>query len=188
MVNQNKISENLLRLVQNDLNTRERLMRDNQLTGGYHPEMEKVHRENAEALREVIIEIGFPGISKVGQKAYEAAWLIAQHSIAEPELMKLFFKLMSENEWDINKKHWAYLYDRIQYFQGKPQKFGTQMNADGSIYPVVDLEQLNELRSAHHLPVIPPEDLLRIGKIEDIDRIENEDPDYVQWRNSVGWK
>ncbi|MDR6487231.1 hypothetical protein J2799_001716 [Chryseobacterium vietnamense] len=178
----------LMRLAEKDLAVRERLLRDNLLSGGYHPEMEKVHRENAEALRQIIKEIGFPGISKVGQEASEAAWLIAQHAIAEPAFMKSFFELMTENRWDVNKKHWAYLNDRIQYFQGKPQRFGTQRNADGSIYPVMEPEQLNALRLEYDLPVIIPEDLKRIAKIEEIERIENENPNYVMWRDGAGWK
>jgi hypothetical protein len=188
MNNQHKTSEKLLQLAQNDMEVRERLMRNNQLSGGYHTEMEKVHRENAAALRQIINEIGFPGISKVGQEASEAAWLIAQHAIAEPAFMKSFFELMTENRRDVNKKHWAYLNDRIQYFQGKPQRFGTQLNADGSIYPVMDIEQLNALRLEYDLPVIPPEDLKRIAKIGEIERIENENPDYVMWRDGTGWK
>ncbi|WET50776.1 hypothetical protein PYS58_06495 [Chryseobacterium indologenes] len=187
-MNQHKISERLLQLAQNDLKVRERLMRNDQLIGGYHPEMEKVHRENAAALRQIIKEIGFPGISKVGTEASEAAWLIAQHAIAEPAFMKLFFELMTENSWDINKKHWAYLNDRILYFQGKPQRFGTQLNADGSIYPVMDPGRLNVLRMEYDLPIIPHKDLKRIAKIEEIERIENGNPDYVMWRDRVGWK
>ena len=98
-MNQHKISERLLQFAQNDLKVRERLMRNDQLIGGYHPEMEKVHRENATALRQIIKEIGFPGISKVGTEASEAACLIAQHAIAEPAFMKLFFELVTENSW-----------------------------------------------------------------------------------------
>jgi|GEM_PF-3189580 len=98
-MNQHKISERLLQFAQNDLKVRERLMRNDQLIGGYHPEMEKVHRENVTALRQIIKEIGFPGISKVGTEASEAACLIAQHAIAEPAFMKLFFELVTENSW-----------------------------------------------------------------------------------------
>jgi len=150
--------------------------------------MEAVHRANAAELTQIINEIGFPGISKVGKEANEAAWLIAQHNIAEPSFMKSFFKLMTENEWDINRKHWAYLYDRLQYFQGKPQRFGTQLNTDGSIHPVIDKEQLNTLRAEYGLQAISSDELSRIAKVEDIERIENENPDYLIWREGAGWK
>jgi len=54
----------LIRLVEKDLSVRERLFREKQLIGDYHPETEKIHRENAETLRKIICDIGFPGISK----------------------------------------------------------------------------------------------------------------------------
>jgi len=60
---------------------------------------------------------------------------------------------MIYNMEDVNKKHWAYLLDRIQYFQRKPQLFGTQLNADDSIYPVVNLEELKTLRLEYFLPM-----------------------------------
>lgn len=95
--------------------------------------MEKIHKENARHLRHIIEQIGFPTISKVGQEASEAAWLIVQHSISDPELMKSSYQLMFEDKSDINLKHLAFLFDRIQFFQGKPQKFGTQLSVSRSI-------------------------------------------------------
>lgn len=178
----------LLQLAAKDLEVRERLMNECSLGAGYHPEMEMVHRKNTETLRNIIEEIGFPGISKVGEEANEAAWLIVQHSIAEPQMMMDFYKMMSENGWDVNKKHMAYLYDRIQYFQGKPQKYGTQLNSDGSIYPVSDREQLNVLRMQFDLLPVSEADLKMIRPAEHIGYIEKQDPDYVIWRNSIGWK
>jgi len=52
----------------------------------------------------------------------------------------------------------------------------------------MDIEQVNALRLEYDLPIIPPEDLKRIAKIEEIERIENENPDYVMWRDGAGWK
>lgn len=89
-MNQNNITERLLRLAENDLAVREKLLNNNQLSGGYHPDMEAVHRTNAAELKQIINEIGFPGISKVGREANEAAWMIAQHDIAESAFMRLF--------------------------------------------------------------------------------------------------
>jgi hypothetical protein len=182
------VAKDLLQMKNKDLTTRERLLKEGKLSGGYHPEMEKVHRENAAQLRQIIKEIGFPTISKVGNEASEAAWLIIQHSIAEPEFMKHAYQLMSENISDIDLKNLTYLFDRIQYFQGAPQKYGTQFNADGSIYPVLDKYELNNLRTLHHLPLLSQTEIDRIAPIEDIERIENRNPDYILWRKHVGWK
>ena len=183
----NKFSKLLLELAEHDLSVRDRLLKDNKLMGGYHPEMESIHRDNAEKLREIIQEIGFPTISKVGKEANEAAWLIIQHSIAEPEFMKDAYRLMLENSNDTALKNLALLFDRIQFFQGKPQKFGTQLNADGTIYPVIDKSQLNELRMKSNLSIQSNEDIDHILPIEDIGKIENENPDYILWRKKAGW-
>ncbi|UOU97011.1 hypothetical protein MUU74_10945 [Chryseobacterium daecheongense] len=183
-----KFSEELIRLAKNDLQVRERLLSENKLSDGYHPEMEKIHKENARHLRQIIKQIGFPTISKVGQEGSEAAWLIIQHSISDPELMKSSYELMLENQSDINLKHLAFLFDRIQLFQGKPQKFATQLNSDGSIYPVINKDKINELRNKYHLPELSQKEIDKIPPIEHIESIERQNPDYIAWRQKVGWK
>lgn len=183
-----KFSEELIRLAKKDLKVRERLLRENKLSDGYHPEMEKIHKENAQHLKRIIDQIGFPTISKVGQEASEAAWLIVQHSISDPQFMKISYQLMLENQVDINLKHLAFLFDRIQFFQGKPQKFGTQFNSDGSIYPVINKDKINELRKEHLLPELLQEEIDKIPPVEHIESIESQNPDYITWRQKVGWK
>jgi hypothetical protein len=183
----NNFSRELLELSEYDLSVRDRLLKENKLSGGYHPEMESVHRYNAQKLREIIQLIGFPTILKVGKEANKAAWLIIQHAIAEPEFMKEAYQLMLKNSNDNDLKNLAYLFDRIQFFQGKPQKFATQLNSDGTIYPVINKDEINELRIKNNLPILSPEEIDRILPIEDIERNENENPDYLLWRKKTGW-
>ncbi|SHK71133.1 DUF6624 domain-containing protein [Epilithonimonas mollis] len=187
-MNEDRTSKKLLQLLENDLAVRARLVNENNLTGVYHPEMEEVHKDNADELRQIIKEIGFPGISKVGKEASEAACLIIQHSIAEPAFMKACYQLMLENESDINKKYLAYLHDCILYFEGMPQRYGTQLNSDGTIYPVIDVEQLNDLRLQYGLTPVSQEDMGHILPTEDIEWLEAQNSGYTQWRNKVGWK
>ncbi|MDQ1095536.1 MULTISPECIES: DUF6624 domain-containing protein [Chryseobacterium] len=184
----NKFSEQLIQMAALDESVREKLLKENKLIGGYHPEMEYVHRQNADELKSVINEIGFPTISKVGEEAAEAAWLIVQHSIGEPEFMKDSYKQMLESRIDVNPANLAFLFDRIQFFQGKPQKYGTQLNADGSIYPVMDTDQLNALRQEHNLPPLPQDKISSILPSDKIEELENQNPDYVLWRKNAGWK
>jgi hypothetical protein len=94
--------------------------------------METLHIKNAEKLNEIIDEIGFPTIEKVGIEASESAWLIIQHSISKPEFMKKCLKLL-ENVAIENKdyeKNLASLTDRISVLEGKPQLYGTQFDWD----------------------------------------------------------
>lgn len=183
----NLFAKEIIALADLDLSVREKLLAAGEFSGGYHPEMEKVHKANAKRLREMIKEIEFPTISKVGKKASDAAWLIIQHSIGEPEFMKECLRMMDENIHDVNLKNRAYLYDRIQVFQGKPQKYGTQLIADGTPYPVEDRKILNELRRTVSLPPFSLEKINKIPKLEDIPKLESMDEDYTAWRKRVGW-
>ncbi|WP_294209890.1 DUF6624 domain-containing protein [uncultured Chryseobacterium sp.] len=184
----NEFSDQLIRMAACDQSVRERLLKENALRGGYHPEMESVHRENTGRLKAIIAEIGFPTISKVGEEAADAAWLIVQHSIGDPDFMKDSYREMLDSRMDINPANLAFLFDRIQYFQGEPQKYGTQLNADGSIYPVVDKDQLNTLRLENNLPALPQDRVADILPADQIEQLENQNPDYILWRKDAGWK
>lgn len=177
----------LIQLAENDLEVREKLSAEGKLADGYHPEMEKVHKANAKRLREIISEIGFPTIAKVGSKASDAAWLIIQHSIGEPEFMKEGYRMMIENSDDINPKNKAYLYDRIQVFQGNPQKYGTQLMMNGIPFPVEDIENLNRERKKVNLPLLSEKEIHQIPSSEEIPEIDGRDQGYIIWRKKVGW-
>lgn len=177
----------LIEMADKDLSVREKLLLAGELSGGYHPEMEKIHKANAERLREIMAEIGYPTISKVGEKANDAAWLIIQHAIGEPEFMKACYAMMEENGSDINPAHKAYLYDRIQVFQSKPQKYGTQLTTGGIIYPVENKENVNKERETVNLPPLAGTDINKIPESEDIPEIDNKDVQYTVWRKKVGW-
>lgn len=177
----------LIDLANHDLEVREKLSADGKLVGGYHPEMERVHTINAKRLREIMEEIGFPTLSKVGSTASDAAWLIIQHSIGEPEFMKECYNMMLGNSHDINPKNKAYLYDRIQVFQGKPQKYGTQLIADGIPFPVEDKENLNREREEVNLPPLSEKEINKIPDPKEIPKIDSRDEGYMIWRKKVGW-
>lgn len=180
-------SKQIIALAEKDLLVRERLASEGKLSGGYHPEMEQVHKENAEELREIIGKIGFPTISKVGEEASDAAWLVIQHSIGEPEFMKSCCKIMMENSDDIKPANIAYLHDRIQFFQGKPQRYGTQLMSDGIPYPVEDKNILNAERHKVNLTPFAQEKINAIPDAEDIPEIEGKDANYMIWRIKTGW-
>ncbi|WP_454046063.1 DUF6624 domain-containing protein [Chryseobacterium sp. Marseille-Q8038] len=186
-MNNPTFEKELIELAGKDLSVREKLFEAGQLSGGYHPEMEEIHRANAKRLREIIAQIGYPTISKVGEKANDAVWLIIQHAIGEPEFMKTCYVMMEEHYNDINPIHTAYLYDRIQVFQSKPQKYGTQLTAEGTIYPVENKENLNAEREKVNLPVFSNAEIHKIPEPEDIPEIDSKDGEYTVWRKKTGW-
>jgi hypothetical protein len=55
--------------------------------------MAAVHEKNALRLQDIIAEIGWPTECWVGKRAAEAAWLIAQHSIAHPDFQRSCLKV-----------------------------------------------------------------------------------------------
>ena len=178
------VAKELIHLAQHDLTVRERLLKENKLSDGYHPEMEAVHKENAVRLREIIDLIGWPTWSKVGEEASEAAWLIVQHAIGEPAFMKRCYALLMESIKDINPQNAAYLYDRICYFEGKPQKYGTQYD-DGVLYPVENKNEVNALRQNLQLKPLPDHIIVEYQKSDTGDL--HKDAGFNAWRKKVGW-
>jgi len=192
------IAENIIDLKNADLALREKLIQSRQLSNGYNEEMKELHNRNAKILSDIIDKIGYPTIDKVGKEANEAAWLVIQHSIGQPEFMKKCAKLLenavSENK--ANPKSLAYLTDRIAVFEGKPQLYGTQFDWDknGNLSPNIfdDLTKVNERRKSIGLNTLEEQtEIMRKQVIK-----ENQSPpkdfekrkqEIEQWRKSIGW-
>lgn len=127
---EDQIAKELIRLAEYDLQVREKLLKENKLSNGYNAEMEAVHISNASRLKKIIDLIGWPTQSKVGAEASNAAWLIVQHSIGDAVFMRKSYAMMMMVRNDINRQNIAYLYDRICYLEGRPQRYGTQYDDD----------------------------------------------------------
>src|SRR6516165_7036469 len=95
MINEMLRSE-LLAMRAEDLGVWAELAAADQLGGPYVPRMEAVHIKNAARLRELIAEHGWPGEDIAGKDGAEAAWLIAQHAVGEPEFQRRALRLMQE--------------------------------------------------------------------------------------------
>lgn len=124
------LRDQLLRMQASDQQLRAELAASGSLHDGYHPRMAQVHRDNAQALREVISRHGWPTELMVGADAAEAAWLVAQHAIAEPDFMRHCRALLDEASTAGQVPRWqfAYLDDRIRVSEGGLQRFGTQVD------------------------------------------------------------
>ena len=178
-----------------DARVREELAKTGELFDGYHAEMERVHLKNARELEEMIDEHGWLGKSLVGAGGAEVAWLVAQHAISLPEFshkcLRLIEKAVAENEAD--PYQFAYLYDRICFFENRPQKFGTQSdwNEDGKmeVWQLEDKAKVNEFRAEVGLK--PLESLTW----ENAETRENKPKDwrtrqidFEAWAKKVGWR
>lgn len=188
-----QLRDELVALAAADLRLRDELAADGSLFEGYHPAMEAVHGRNAARLREIIAERGWPGTSLAGADGAEAAWLIVQHAIGEPDFLRSCLRLLREAAERGEAPAWqvAMLEDRIRMFEGKPQRFGTQLEPDatGQLRPywTEDPERLDARRASVGLEPIA-ERLERAGHQPppaDRARFERE---YEAWLHRVGWR
>lgn len=189
-------SDAIIRLKEKDLKFRLHLLTENLLAEDYHQEMEKIHIDNARKLKHIIKEIGFPTITKVGLEAYEAAWLIIQHAISLPVFMRSCLTLMKKEKKDVDAIHIAYLFDRIAFFEGKPQHYGSQFDWDenGNLCPIPydDINSVNKRRKLLGLNTLEEQtNLIRKNAQK-----ENELPPsnwyekqqhFLEWKKKVGW-
>jgi len=166
---------------------------------GYAPRMASVHQRNAQRLRRIIESVGWPGSDLVGSDGAEAAWLILQHAISEPDLLRQALPLLkaAAREGRADPAHAAMLEDRIRFFEGRPQRYGTQLDwdAEGNLSPgeVEDPRTLAERRQAVGLPPLEEQlgEARRRAKSEG-DRPPADHHAYAtardEWAGQVGWR
>ena len=185
----------LLALAGTDDDVRSELAADGSLFDGYHPRMEAVHRHNARRLREVIAEHGWPGARLVGADGAEAAWRIVQHAIGEPAFQRECLERIRVAVAGGDAEPWqaAYLEDRIRVFEGRAQRFGTQLRPrdDGQLEPapIEDPEQVDQRRAAVGLGTMA--ELLATAVpdpvVDDATRARRA-REYERWLRAVGWR
>lgn len=146
-------------LVQQDHQMRDILLQRGVLSDTYHPEMEKVHLNNARKLKEMIKKMGFPVLSNAGEKGVRLSWLIIQHAISLPDFMKdcLTEMRLAAGQNDYILELMAYTEDRVAFFEGRPQLYGTNADwIDGELKrtPIEDISKVDLRRKAVGLPPI----------------------------------
>lgn len=192
------IAEIIVKLKNADLALRSKLVKSGQLSEGYNEEMAKLHKQNTKILNDIIDQIGYPTIDKVGKEGSEATWLIIQHSIGQPIFMKKCAKLLEEQVPDdqANKKNLAYLTDRIAVFENKPQLYGTQFDWDenGELSPnnFDDLIKVNLRRNSIGLNSLEKQTEIIRKQAKNENQLpptdfEKRKIEMEKWKKSVGW-
>lgn len=190
-----RVGAELIVMKERDLRVRARLAADGSLFDGYHPEMEAVHRENARRLSEIMGQIGWPDETLVGEDGAEAAWLIAQHAIGEPDFQRRCLAAVRAAVEAGKAPAWqaACLDDRIRVFEGRPQLYGTQfdMTASGEPvpFPVDHPARVDERRRAIGLEPLAE----RMAGLErtppmDPERWTRRQREYERWLKETGWR
>jgi hypothetical protein len=189
------LREQLLAMQAEDLRVREELAREGVLGDGYEPRMEEVHRHNAARLEAIVSEHGWPGRTQAGDDGAEAAWRTLQHAIGRPDLIRLYLPLLQQAAAAGEIPDWqpAYLLDRIRFFEGKPQVYGTQYDWDEEgftkLWPVEDPEHVNEKRKSVGLPPLAQAGArARLQKPVPREKLRARREAMEAWARSVGWR
>lgn len=159
----------------------------------YHPRLEEVHRANASRLRQIIAVFGWPGITLVGDKGAKASWRIALHAISEPPFMRQCRDLLehASEAGDAPRWHFAIIDDRIRVYEGRPQRYGTQLRVGQNglePHPIENEARVNSMRIQAGLP--PLARTLALARAQpQPSRTEQvaRDVAELEFRRSVGW-
>jgi hypothetical protein len=191
-----ELRRELIALRAEDMRVRAELVAANELGGAYVPRMEAIHVQNAARLRALIHEHGWPAEDIAGEDGAEAAWLIAQHAIGEPDFQRQALLWIQECSAGGRGPAWhaAYLEDRIAILEGRPQRFGTQWiddPRDGRSRPwtLADPERVNELRARVGLPNLHP--IPEPGPDLPADQqaaLRENQRWWLEWLASKGWR
>jgi hypothetical protein len=153
------LAAELIAMAEEDQRVRAELLAEGVLFDGYQPRMAEVHHRNAVRLAAIMIETGWPGRSVVGRAAADAAWLVLQHAIGDPPVMRRGLELLRAlPPGEVDPVQLAMLEDRVRTFSGLPQRYGTQFDWDerGEMrpLPIEDEAHVDERRAAIGLPPV----------------------------------
>jgi len=193
------LREELLAMEAEDLRVRAELLAQGALVDGYHPQMREVHARNASRLKQIICEHGWPTKSLVGGSGSHAAWRIVQHAIGDPEFQRACVgpieRAIANGEAPVAQL--AFLVDRIRFFEGKPQVYGTQFHwdQDGELrpWPIEDADHVDERRRGAGLNTLAE----RTAEMREQAKREGEGPPhnplelerkYQAWLRETGWR
>ena len=192
------LARELLAMAAEDKRVVKELTLSGTLEEGYDPHMEAVHRANAERLRAIVAEHGWPGRALVGDEAAKAAWLVAQHAVGEPAFQREALRLLREaaDRDDVPRWMGAYLEDRIAYHEGRPQRYGTQLVHDDEGLPVpYDLADPDEADALRRAAGMEPLSAAVRRHRERATRLTlspekraQKERDYQEWLRRVGWR
>lgn len=184
--------EKLSFLVDQDHQMREVLLQRGILSDTYHPELESIHLSNARKLAALIEKMGFPVLSNAGEKGVRLSWLIIQHAISWPDFMResLVQMRLAAAQNDYILELLAYTDDRIAYFEGRPQLYGTNMDwIEGELRPtpIEDISRLDARRKSLGLPPVTQTPFF--PAIERPPKNpERKKQEFEAWLIRVGWR
>ena len=188
-----RLAAELSAMAEEDRRVRAELARDGSLYDGYHPRMQAVHDGNAARLTEILDAQGWPTRSRVGDRASGDAWMIQQHAIGHPALMRRGLELLRRAPaGEVPPIEIAMLDDRIRAFEGRGQLYGTQLDWDDaghlSPLPIEDEANVDRRRASIGLP--PLAEYVQQHRTADAAPrdLERRQREKDAWLERVGWR
>ncbi len=172
---------------------RAQLIAAGELTERHHQRLEELNRANASRLRQIIAVFGWPGTALVGEKGAQAAWRIAMHAVAEPDFMRQCRNLIdaASERQDVPRWQFAILDDRIRVYEGRPQRYGTQLRQGPQglePHPIENESRVNGMRMQAGLP--PLAQTLAKARAQPqppAAEVARREAAELEFRRSVGW-
>jgi hypothetical protein len=144
---------------------------------GDDPNSDQVQRQRLELpgrhrrrLVEILDTYGWPGRHLVGEDGAEAAWLLALHTMPDPQVLRRCLRLLRAAAAAGEAEPWqvAFLVDRVSLVERNLQVYGTTIcrQADGSFGPPL-LENPGQVDARRRAVGLPPleQDIRRIEQL-----------------------
>lgn len=118
----------------------------------------RIDADNLAWLKDDLKKHGWPKKSVAGENADSTAWLIVQHSVTDPAFMRDVLALLEPlvAQGETGKSTYALLFDRVAYYDGRPQRYGSQGSCSAphswSAFPIEDAARIDQRRSEMGLP------------------------------------
>jgi hypothetical protein len=145
--------------------------------------MKQVDDGNYPEILRIYEQYKWPLISVVGRSAAHNYWLLVQHQDLEFQRRVLPDLQRAVEAGEASKVDYAYLYDRVMFFQGKPQHWGTQgdcKNGRAVLAPVDDPAGLEQRRKDLHLMPVSIDEYLKLLDRQCADYVNDAPPSKPQ--------
>ena len=114
-------------------------------------QMKEIDEAHTARMKEIVDEYGWPGYSLVGEDGSDAAWVLVQHS-GDLAFQKRCLSLLTTaaEAGEADRRHVAYLTDRVLVAEDKPQLYGTQFKPEGGRmvpFPIQDEDHVDQRRA-----------------------------------------
>lgn len=150
---QPELRQELLAMMKADQDARVRLLRDDQQATEF---VQALDRRHTARMQEIVAKFGWPGRSLVGRDGAKAAWLLVQHADQDRAFQNECLGRMHRSPaGEVEPHDLAYLTDRVLLAEGKPQRYGTQLEVkNGKLEPrlLEEPDSVDERRQSIGLP------------------------------------